>query len=199
MTPKLPAEPTQTTGRAIGAALRDLRESRGLTARQLAVQAGISAAMISRVENGQVSPSISTLDALSGALDVPLVSLFRETASRHANITHVKKGDGRKSIRIADAHHHEYTNLAFHRRHDMQFEAHQVTLERQEARPPIYVGHGVVFVHALEGEAVFEYGQQELTLRAGDSLSLDAELRYGFKLVLTDVFKFLSVKAEIRK
>ena len=155
--------------------------------------------MISRVESGQVSPSISTLDALSRALDVPLVSLFRETASRHSSITHVRKSDSRKSVRVSDAHRHEYTNLAFHRRHDMQLEAHLVTLEKQEARPPIYVGHGIVFVHVLEGEALFEYGQQELMLGAGDSLSLDAELRYGFKSVLSDVFTFLSVQAEIRK
>jgi transcriptional regulator with XRE-family HTH domain len=197
--PENTIESNEATGRAIGAALRDLREGRTLTARQLATRANISAAMISRIENGQVSPSISTLDALSRALDVPLVSLFRETASRHASITHVKKGEGRQSVRIANEHSHGYTNLAFHRRHDMQLEAHMVTLERQAARPPIYVGHGVVFVHALEGEAVFGYGQREFTLGAGDSLSLDAELSYGFKAIITDVFRFLSVQAETRR
>jgi transcriptional regulator with XRE-family HTH domain len=194
-----PLEANAATGRAIGAALRDLRESRALTARQLAARAGVSTAMISRIENGHVSPSISTLDALSQALDVPLVSLFRETASRHASITHVKEGDGRRSVRIADDHSHDYTNLAFHRRHDMQFEAHLVTLERQAARPPVYVGHGVVFVHVLEGEAIFGHGQREYRLGPGDSLSLDAELSYGFKSVLTKVFRFLSVQAEIRR
>jgi transcriptional regulator with XRE-family HTH domain len=192
-------DPKEATGRAIGAALRGLREDRALTARQLAARANVSAAMISRIENSQVSPSISTLDALSQALEVPLVSLFRGTESRHASITHVRQGEGRGSVRLADGHSHAYTNTAFHRRHDMQFEAHLVTLERQEARPPIYVGHGIVFVHALEGEAIFEYGEREFTLRAGDSLTLDAELSYGFKSVVTDIFRFLSVQAEIRR
>ena len=184
---------------AIGSALRDLREDRGLTARQLAEHANISAAMISRIENGQVSPSISTLNALSKALDVPLVSLFRETASNHTDFTHVKKGEGIKSTRIADEHTHEFLNLAFHTRRDLQFEALLVTLVRQDASPPVYIGHGVVFIHAVEGEAVYRYGQTDITLKAGDSLSLDSELRHGFKEVLTDVFKFLTVQAETRR
>ncbi len=45
---------------AIGTSLSELRENHGLNAKELAKNAGISAAMISRIENGQVSPSIST-------------------------------------------------------------------------------------------------------------------------------------------
>ncbi len=184
---------------AIGAALRDLRERRGVSARQLAAQAEVSAAMISRIENGLVSPSISTLNALSQALDVPLVSLFRETASVHTDFTFVKKGEGLKSTRIVEEHIHEYVNLAFHTRRDLQFEARLVTLTRQETRPPVYIGHGVVFVHAMEGEAIYGYGPQELRLKAGDSLSLDAELSHGFKEVITPKFVFLTVQAERRR
>jgi transcriptional regulator with XRE-family HTH domain len=183
---------------AIGSALRDLRQSRSLTARQLATESGVSAAMISRIENGQVSPSISTLNALSQALDVPLVSLFRETTSHHSDFTHVKPGEGLASTRIVDDHTHDFINLAFHTRRDLQFEARMVTLVRQDAHPPVYIGHGVVFVYAIEGEAVYDYGQREITLKAGDSLSLDAELRHGFKRVITEEFKFLTVQTERR-
>ena len=183
---------------AIGSALRELRVISGLTARQLAVKSNISAAMISRIENGQVSPSISTLSALSQALDVPLVSLFRETTSGHADITHVKGGQGLKSTRIVDTHSHEYINLAMHTRRDLQFKAHMVTLASQTARPPVYVGHGVVFIFVLEGEAIYQYGQREITLKENDSLSLDAELNHGFKKVVSETFTFLNVQAEPR-
>ena len=184
---------------AIGSALRELREDRELTARQLAAEADVSAAMISRIENGQVSPSISTLSALSAALDVPLVSLFRDTASNSADFTHVKAGKGLRSTRIVEDHSHEFTNLAFHTRRDLQFEARIVRLERQEAKPPVYVGHGVIFLYAIEGEALYGYGQREILLKTGDSLSLDAELRHGFKAVKTPSFTFLSVQAERRR
>ena len=198
MTEVSPPPQNNTIDLAIGSALRDLRQARDLTARQLAAESAVSAAMISRIENGQVSPSISTLNALSKALDVPLVSLFRETSSHHSDFTHVKQGEGLASTRIIDDHTHDFINLAFHTRRDLQFEARMVTLVRQDARPPVYVGHGVVFVYAVEGEAIYDYGQREITLKAGDSLSLDAELRHGFKRVITDEFKFLTVQAERR-
>ena len=192
------AQPTNVIDHAIGTTLSGLRKSRGMTARQLAANSEVSAAMISRIESGQVSPSISTLNALSSALDVPLISLFRETASAHADFTHVKQGEGLKSTRVIDEHSHDFINLAFHTRRDMQFEARMVTLVRQSAKPPRYVGHGVVFVYAIEGEAVYQYGKQEITLNAGDSLSLDAELSHGFVEIVTPEFVFLTVQAERR-
>jgi transcriptional regulator with XRE-family HTH domain len=184
---------------AIGSALRDLRDSRGMTARQLAASAEISTAMISRIENGQVSPSIATLNALSKALDEPLISLFRETAVHHADITHVKNGEGLKSTRITDDHEHEFVNLALRTRRDLRFEALEITLRRQDAAPPVYIGHGVIFIHALQGEAVYDYGHREIVLKPGDSLSLDAELKHGFKRVITEEFTFLNVQAEVRR
>ena len=57
----------------------------------------------------------------------------------------------------------------------------------------------VVFVHAIEGEAIYRYGPEEIHLKAGDSLSLDAELSHGFKEVLTPEFVFLTVHAERRR
>lgn len=186
------------TDLAIGAALKAIREERKLSARQLSVTASVSAAMISRIESGSVSPSISTLSALSAALGVPLVSLFRETASQYADFTHVRKGEGLRSTRIVGEHRHEYTNLAFHTRRDIQFEARLVTLVRQSARPPIYLGHGVVFVHILSGSAIYAYGPHEIRLEAGDSLSLDAELSHGFRQVISETMTFLTVQAERR-
>lgn len=152
--------------------------------------------MISRIENGLVSPSIGTLAALADALEVHIVSLFREAETDHTDFTLVRHGEGLKSTRITEDHRHEYTNLAMHARKDLRFQARRVTLLREGGPPPTYVGHGVVFVQVLEGEAVYRYGQQRLTLRAGDSISVDAELNHGFVEVLTPEFSFLTVQAE---
>lgn len=183
---------------AIGASLKDMRETRGLNAKELAEAAGVSAAMISRIESGQVSPSISTLQALSDALDVPMVSFFRETATDHVDFTHVPDGHGIKSTRIIDKHSHDYVNLASHMRRDLGFDAHIVTMEKQDAAAPNYIGHGVEFMHVKEGEAIFNYGQKEIHLKEGDSLTLDRELNHGIGEVLTDRFTFLTIKAERR-
>lgn len=184
---------------AIGSALRSLREAQGLTAKQLAEHSGISAAMISRIENAQVSPSISTMTSLTNALDVPLVSLFRGTSSERADFTHVRRGDGIVSTRLVGEHIHHYVNLASHRRRDMDFEAHLITVKRQTAPPPHYIEHGVIFMHVLKGSARYLYGKQQMTLEEGDSLSIDAELSHGIDELLSDEFVFLSIQAETRQ
>ena len=74
-----------------------------------------------------------------------------------------------------------------------------MTVTPQDCDPPRYVGHGVVFMHVLKGSAKYHYGKQELVLSEGDSLSLDAELTYGFNKILTPEFIFLSVQAESRR
>ena len=55
--------------------LRNARISAGLTVRQLAAEAGLSAVTISRIERGHSTPTVSTLQALSEALGVSLASL----------------------------------------------------------------------------------------------------------------------------
>ena len=74
----------------IGASLKELRQSREQSARRLAEESGISAAMVSRIENGLVSPSVDTLAALADALEVPIVSLFREARTNHTDYTLVR-------------------------------------------------------------------------------------------------------------
>lgn len=183
---------------AIGATLRSLRESQALNARQLAEISGISAAMISRIENAQVSPSIATMTALTRALNVPLVTLFRNTSVELADYTLTRQGEGVVSTRLHGDHIHHFINLASHRRRDLIFESHLITLKKQEAPPPHYVAHGVIFLHVLSGSAHYQYGRQELTLNKGDSLSIDAELSHGVNKLLSDEFIFLSVQAECR-
>ena len=184
---------------AVGRTIRELRDLKRMTARDLGLRAGVSPAMISRVESGQVSPSLSVLEMLAAALEVPMVSLFRDTGSAVADFTHVKKGQGLKSTRLMGQHIHDFVMLGFHRRRDLQFESLLVTIERNEnTSPPTYTGHGCVFVYVLEGEAIYRYGQQEVQLGEGDSLCLDAELRYGIQEVLSPRLRYLSVQAERR-
>ena len=188
--------PGKKIDKAIGASLKELRQQRSQSARWIADQSGISAAMVSRIENGLVSPSIGTLAALAEALEVPIVSLFRAARTDHTDYTLVSKGQGLRSTRISEEHKHEYINLATHSRKDLHFIARRVTLLRDDGKPPTYVGYGVVFIQVLQGEAVYQYGWTRHILRSGDSISVDAELNHGISEVLSAKFEFLSVQAE---
>jgi DNA-binding XRE family transcriptional regulator len=60
----------------IGLEIRSLRKSRDLTVAELGAAAGISTGMLSKVENGAISPSLATLHALAMALSVPITRVF---------------------------------------------------------------------------------------------------------------------------
>jgi transcriptional regulator with XRE-family HTH domain len=191
----------------VGRAIRERRDLKRITARDLAARArvssavspAVSSAMISGIESGQASPSLGMPEVLADALETPIASLFRDTGSAMSDFTHVRNGEGLKSRRMMGEHVHDFAALGFHGRVDMQIEAVMVTRERYEdIAPPTYSGHGCVVIDVLGGEALYRYGRQEVYLKEGGSICLDAELRYGVQKVLTQRLRFLSVQAERR-
>ena len=62
--------------RAIAVQVRRHRRARGLTVGELALRAGISKAMLSKIENSLTSSSLTTVARLAAALDVPVTDLF---------------------------------------------------------------------------------------------------------------------------
>lgn len=74
----------EKAGRAIRIAMeiRALREARGLSQRELAERVGTTQSAIARLEGGNVSPSLPTLDKIAEALQAELsVSLVDLHAS----------------------------------------------------------------------------------------------------------------------
>ena len=63
-------------GAKLGLRIKEVRKARYLTQEQLAEKAQISPRYLSRVEVGQQSPSIETLENLAQGLDVELWELF---------------------------------------------------------------------------------------------------------------------------
>jgi DNA-binding XRE family transcriptional regulator len=55
---------------------RQLRESRGMTTRGLAREAGVSTETINAIEHGRRQPTVTTLDKLARALDVEVKDFF---------------------------------------------------------------------------------------------------------------------------
>lgn len=63
--------------RELGAHVRNIREGKGLTQEQVAENTGcISVTSISRIENGHLDPSASTLFEIAKALDMHPKKLF---------------------------------------------------------------------------------------------------------------------------
>ncbi|EGR0791318.1 TPA: helix-turn-helix transcriptional regulator [Vibrio vulnificus] len=60
----------------VGKKIKEIRKKKALTIQELAEISGVSEGHISRLENGLKSPTISTLEKLANALDVPIVYFF---------------------------------------------------------------------------------------------------------------------------
>ena len=56
--------------------IKELRAQRGMTLQDVAMIAGFSKGLLSKVENGVVSPPVATLAKLAEALDVPIGEFF---------------------------------------------------------------------------------------------------------------------------
>ena len=72
---------TDLRGR-LGARLRQLRLARRFTQEQLAERAGLSFKFLGELERGRGNPTLTTLGAISDALDVPLVDLLALDSER---------------------------------------------------------------------------------------------------------------------
>jgi transcriptional regulator with XRE-family HTH domain len=65
-------------GLGIGERLLAARQSRGMTLRELAARADISASQLSQIENGKAMPSVMSLQNIATALSMPIRYFFPE-------------------------------------------------------------------------------------------------------------------------
>ncbi|MEY8710844.1 helix-turn-helix domain-containing protein [Mangrovibacter phragmitis] len=65
-----------TSVQTLATSLRNLRIARGLTLQQLSDQCGVSRASLSRIENGEVSPTADTLGRLASTYSLPISQLL---------------------------------------------------------------------------------------------------------------------------
>lgn len=180
---------------AVGRALNRLRQERGLSVTALAAAAGVSPAMVSRIENTQVSPSLATLSALAGALSVPEMALLAQN-DPVCDIHHVRAGEGLPSRRVTPGHSHDYLLLGKHETMGWRFEAAQIRIEADAAGSlPTYQHEGHIFLSVLSGAAIYRCSGQVFDLAAGDSLSFDSKLPHGFHQITDTHIAFISVSS----
>ncbi len=179
----------------VGRTVNRLRRERSMTVTRLAKSAGISTGMISRIENGQVSPSLGTLDAIAEALSVPVMALLAH-GNGTADVYHLRAGGGIPSRRISPNHAHEYLLLGKHSGPGGSFEAARVRINRGEAGElPRYQHDGYVFLAVTSGKLRYSCGNAEFELAPGDTLSFDAKLEHGVVEIQSPDIEFITVSS----
>lgn len=178
--------------RALGVQIRLLRRRLDLSVADLAGASGISVGMMSKIENGQISPSLKTLQALAGALSVPVSSLFASVEERQ-DCSFVAAGHGLSMERRGTKAGHVYQLLGHLLRGDVVVEPYMIALDEQ-AQPHVSFSHaGVELLYMLEGEVDYRHGGEVYTLRPGDTMMFDSSAQHGPQRLVRHPIRYLSI------
>src|SRR5262245_58984371 len=186
---ELSARPLEAS---IGFEVRRLRKSIDLTVADLGAAAGISAGMLSKIENGTISPSLATLDALAKALNVPISRLFAETDERR-DCSFVKGGRGVRIERRGTKAGHLYDLLGHSLAGEIGVEPYLITL-KQDAVPYTNFRHsGVEFLYMRSGKVRYRHADRTYVMEPGDALFFDAAARHGPEELIEAPMQYLSI------
>ena len=163
----------------LGITVRDLRLRYRLTIADLASRAGISAGMLSKIENGQTSSSLDTLFQIANALGVTISNLFRDFNTPTGGAQLIKNGEGMEVVRAGTKRGHSYQLLAYDQGPKKVFDPFLVTINDKSEVFPDFEHTGTEFIYLLEGKLRYRHGKQTYLMSPGDSLTFKGKIAHG--------------------
>jgi transcriptional regulator with XRE-family HTH domain len=162
----------------VGEKVKVLRESKGLSLKELADLTGFSTALLSQMENHLVSPSLGTMIKLAKGLGVRVGDFLGETEGEPFAI--VRKAERKQVSRFASKegvkYGYSYESLGFEKK-DRHMEPFIVTLEPATVKTSkTSVHEGEEFIFVLEGEMEVIFGNHTDVLYPGDSIYYDSTI-----------------------
>lgn len=177
---------------AIGREIRNFRTKMDLTIAELAKLADLSSGMLSKIENGNTSPSLATLQALSRALNIPVTAFFRKYEEER-DASFVSAGEGLIIERRGTRAGHQYQLLGHTIGKSISVEPYLITLTEESEVFPLFQHPGMEFIYMLEGRMLYMHGNKSYRLNPGDSLFFDADAPHGPEDLYELPIRFLSV------
>jgi len=166
----------------IGQKIRQLRLRKKIALVDLGKHTGLSASMISQLENGKLIPTLGTLARIAMVFDVGLDHFFVERKRRRPFL--IVRADER--MKFPDRPTSARPDYLFE---CLAFSAQEKTMQAYMAEFPRRAGNEVTehfhegseFFHLLEGSVTIRYGGQDYTLQAGDSVYFDAAEPHSYR------------------
>ncbi len=179
----------------IGAKIKRLRKARKLTLQDVARETGFSPALISQIENNNVSPPIATLSKIARFFDVKM-GMFFEEQEEERKFEVVRRGDRRVVSRVISqsgtGHGYTYEALSFRKR-NKKMEPFVLTVSERAAEETLYSHEGEEFLLILKGRAEVILEDQRMVLEEGDAVYFDSSLRHRLLAMGTDEVQVLAV------
>lgn len=147
----------------VGRRIRELRDERGLTLKELSVRTGISVSMLSKIENSQTFPPISTYARIAAAFKVSIGDVITDEANHPETISIVRANERPVITRGP------YTGspLAF-RKDNKKMEPFIFSYPFTRDFPELYEHETEEMIFVLDGAIEFKYGEKTAVLNKGD-------------------------------
>ena len=163
----------------LGLRVRELRKSRNWTLEQAASQAGLARSTLSKIENGQMSPTYDALKKLAVGLQITVPQLFTPPVNNQINgrLSHTKAGEGQSHVTVTYEHELLANNLS--KKQMLPYRA--VVRARSMDEFDGWVRHdGEEFLYVLTGLVrLFTEFYEPIELRRGDSAYYDASMGHN--------------------
>jgi transcriptional regulator with XRE-family HTH domain len=177
----------------VGERVRALRDAMGLSLRDLAERSGVSAPMLSQVERQETSPTIAVAAKIAAGLDLTLSQLLRLDEGEHVTIS---RSGQRRRFERGGHRFEELTPPLPGQRADVSLH----TLKPGAATggsddPPMHEPGSRETAVVLAGTLALVVDGSRHELRAGDSVTFDADLPHHFENEGEEPTRFLAVIA----
>jgi transcriptional regulator with XRE-family HTH domain len=172
--PNTPLEPSRLTDRvmrALGPRLRQLRQERGRSLRELSSAAHVSASLLSDIERGQVNPTVATLFQITNALGMPAHTLFNLDASSPPAGGNVVRAGERAELALTGGI--TWQRLTPAAEGAVEF-IEMIYAPGASSGEAMHHHAGREYGLVLAGELTLQLGFLTYTLRAGDSAAFDS-------------------------
>ena len=165
----------------IGARVRGLRETMGLSLRDLGERAGVSAPMLSQVERGETSPTLAVAHKIATGLDLSLSQLLR--LDETDGVTVIRRDQRRAGASRADGHSYELLTpeLPGQRAEVSRHSLASGAKTGGPGDPPIHEAGSRETAVLLAGRLRLVCAGTAYDLTEGDSVTFDADLPHHFE------------------
>lgn len=172
---------TALEGYAVGPKVRRLRLRKKLGLVQLGEHTGLSPALLSKIERGQLFPTLPTLQRIALVFGVSLNYFFKEDSDRPVHAVVRKKDRIRlpdKMGRRAPAYHFESLDYPVS---ESKLNGYYVEIEAEDEPSEPHEHPGAEIIYVLRGELVVNFDGEDFTLGEGDSMYFDCSHPHSYR------------------
>jgi transcriptional regulator with XRE-family HTH domain len=165
----------------IGPRVKALREAMDLSLRDLAERCGVSAPMLSQVERGETSPTLSVASRIAAGLELRLSQLLRLDES--GTVTIVREADRRRGGSSARGHAFEVLTAPLPGQR-AELSRHTLAAGARTGGagdPPMHEPGSREIALVEHGSVALDIDGERHDLAAGDCVTFDADLPHHFE------------------